>query len=68
MYAIVLLGLFVLLAIVSLFGRTADSRDLRPRLPVQTPGNQPDAPWSERLVHTALPPYSRARRVRTHRP
>jgi hypothetical protein len=65
MFALVLLGLFVLLAIVSLLGFTADSRDLRPRLPVQAPGNQPDFPWLERVGRTALPPYPR---LRTHRP
>jgi hypothetical protein len=61
----VFLGVFVLLAIVSLLGFTADSRDLcRPRLPVQAPGNQPDFPFLERIGRTALPPYPRSR---THR-
>ena len=65
MYALALLGLFVLLAIVSLLGLTADSRDLRPRLPVQSRGNQPVPPSDEQFVHTALPPYHR---VRAHHP
>ena len=65
MFALLLLGLFVLLAIVSLVGLTADSRDLRPRLPVQAPGNQPDFSRQEQLARTALPPHPRAR---IHRP
>jgi hypothetical protein len=64
MFALALLGLFVLLAIISLVGLTADSRDLRPRLPVQAPGNQPELPRYERLGRTALPPYPR---LWTHR-
>jgi hypothetical protein len=63
MYAIALLGLFVLLAIVSALGLTADSRDLRPHLPVQSRGNQPPPSTDEQFAHTALPPY---RRLRTH--
>jgi len=64
MFAVVLLGLFLFLSVVSVLGHTADSRDLRPHRPVQTPGNEPDAPWAEHFVNTALPPY---RRVGTHR-
>jgi hypothetical protein len=63
MYAIALLGLFVLLAIVSALGLTADSRDLRPRLPVQAKGSQSEPRSDEQFAHTALPPY---RRLRAH--
>ena len=65
MFALALLGLFVLVAVASLLGFGADSRDLRPRLPVQARGDQPDAVWSEQLTHTALPPVgpSRLRRL-----
>jgi hypothetical protein len=65
MFALVLLGLFLLVAVASLLGLSADSRDLQPRLPVQAGGEQPTPPWTERLAHTALPP---ARHVRLRRP
>jgi len=38
-------------------GLTADSRDLRPHIPVQARGSQPEMSWPERLVRTALPPH-----------
>ena len=60
MYAIVFLALFVALAVVSLLGWTADSRDLRPRLPLQARGKQPELPMPEPISHTALPPHPRA--------
>ncbi len=65
MFLIVLLAFFVLVAILSMLGLSADSRDLRPHLPIQAPGRQANASWSEDLAGTALPPY---RRVRTHLP
>jgi len=34
MFALVLIALFLLVAVASLLGLTADSRDLRPRLPL----------------------------------
>jgi hypothetical protein len=61
MYAIVFLAFFVLIAVVSLFGWTADSRDLSPRLPLQAPGQQPDARSQEPVTRTALPPQPRWR-------
>jgi hypothetical protein len=64
MFALVLLGLFLLVAVASLLGLSADSRDLRPRLPVQAGGEQPTPAWTEQLAHTALPP---ARHVGLHR-
>jgi hypothetical protein len=64
MFALVLLGLFLLVAVASLLGLSADSRDLRPRLPVQAGGEQPAPTWTEQLSHTALPP---ARHVRLRR-
>jgi hypothetical protein len=65
MVAVVFLGIFIALAVVSLLGLTADSRDLRPRRPLQAPGDQPDAPFAELTAHTALPPY---RQLRLRRP
>ena len=65
MFAVVLLGIFIALAVVSLLGLTADSRDLRPRIPLQAPGDQPNAPFAERIGRTALPPY---RHLRLRRP
>ena len=59
MFAVVLLGLFLLLAVASMLGLTADSRDLRPQLPVHAPGDQPETPSTEQFVNTALPPYPR---------
>jgi hypothetical protein len=61
MFALVLLGLFLLVAVASLLGYGADSRDLRPRLPVQAGGEQRDSSWTEQLTHTALPPYRHLR-------
>jgi hypothetical protein len=61
MFALVLLGLFLLVTVASLLGFSADSRDLRPRLPVQVGGEQPDPVWSEQLTRTALPPYRHVR-------
>jgi hypothetical protein len=54
MFALVLVALFLLVAVTSLLGLTADSRDLRPRLPVQAGGEQPEPGWTERLADTAL--------------
>ena len=59
MYAIVFLALFVLLAVVSLLGWTADSRDLRPHLPLQARGDQRELPMLEPIAHAALPPHPR---------
>lgn len=56
MFALMLLGVFVLLAVVSLLGLTADSRDFRPGLPVQGPDKRHDAPSTEPIERTALPP------------
>jgi hypothetical protein len=67
MFALVLVGLFLLVAVTSLLGLTADSRDLRPRLPVQAGGEQPEPGWTERLADTALPPYRRVRMRRLRR-
>lgn len=64
MFAIMLLGLFLVLAIVSMLGLTADSRDFHPRLPVQAPNNRRDLPSAEPIEHTALPP---SRQFRTQR-
>ncbi|HKF34488.1 MAG TPA: hypothetical protein VKB37_19180 [Jatrophihabitantaceae bacterium] len=61
MFALVLLGLFLLVAVASLLGFGADSRDLRPRLPVQSGGEQRDPSWTEQLTHTALPPHRHLR-------
>jgi hypothetical protein len=61
MIALVLIALFLLVAMASLSGLTADSRDLRPRLPVQAGGEQPQPGWTEPLANTALPPYRRVR-------
>jgi hypothetical protein len=61
MFALVLLGLFLLVAVASLLGLTADSRDLRPRLPVQAAGEQPEPRSTDQLAHTALPPYRHVR-------
>jgi hypothetical protein len=65
MFLVVFLGLFVVLAVVSLLGLTADSRDLRPHNPLQSRDERREGPFVERLANTALPPYRRAR-VRTH--
>jgi hypothetical protein len=59
MFVLVLLGVFLLVAVASVLGFTADSRDLRPHLPVQAGGEQ--ATWTEQLAHTALPPYRHVR-------
>jgi hypothetical protein len=67
MFALVLVALFLLVAVTSLLGLTADSRDLRPRLPVQAGGEQPEPGWTERLADTALPPYGRVRLRRLRR-
>ena len=61
MFALVLLGLFLLVAVASVLGFSADSRDLRPRLPVQAGGEQRYPTWAEQLTHTALPPYRHVR-------
>ena len=61
MFALVLFGLFLLVAVASLLGFSADSRDLRPRLPVQAGGEQRDPGWTEQLAQTALPPYRHVR-------
>ena len=61
MFALVLVGLFLLVAVASLLGLTADSRDLRPRLPVQAGGEQPQPGWTEPLADAALPPYAHVR-------
>ena len=67
MFALVLVCLFLLVAVASLLGLTADSRDLRPRLPVQAAGEQPEPGWTEPLTDTALPPYGHVRRRRLRR-
>jgi hypothetical protein len=61
MFVLVLISLFLLVAVASLLGLTADSRDLRPRLPVQAGGEQPEPGWTEPLANTALPPYGHVR-------
>ena len=61
MFIIALLALFVVLAVVSSLGLTADSRDLRPHNPLQSRDDRADGPWPERLANTALPPYPSAR-------
>lgn len=61
MFLLVLLGIPVAVAIVSIAGLTADSRDLTPRLPLQTPGPLPESDRSENFANTALPPFRRAR-------
>lgn len=61
MFALVLLGLFLLVAVASLLGFSADSRDLRPRLPVQARGDLHSPAWTEQLARTALPPYRHVR-------
>lgn len=61
MLLLVLLGVFVVVAILSIFGMTADSRDLRPRLPLQARGLRPENDRPESFSHTALPPFRRAR-------
>ena len=61
MFALVLVALFLLAAVASLAGLTADSRDLRPRLPVQARGEQPEPGWTKPRADTALPPYGRVR-------
>jgi hypothetical protein len=67
MFTLLLIALFLLVAVASLLGLTADSRDLRPRLPVQAGGQQPEPGWTERLADTALPPYERVRLRRLRR-
>jgi hypothetical protein len=69
MFALVLISLFLLVAVASLLGLSADSRDLRPRRPVQASGEQPQPGWTERLADTALPPcgHVRLRQLRRRR-
>jgi asparagine synthetase A len=61
MFIIALLALFVLLAVVSSLGLTADSRDLRPHNSLQSHDDRADLAWTDNLSNTALPPYPRAR-------
>lgn len=61
MYLLFLLGVFVAMAILSVVGMSADSRDLTPRLPLQARGARPDNDQPERFSQTALPPFRRAR-------
>jgi len=61
MFTLLLIALFLLVAVASLLGLAADSRDLRPRLPVQARGEQPEPGWTEPLADTALPPYGHVR-------
>jgi hypothetical protein len=60
-FALVLVGLYLLVAVASLPGLTADSRDLRPRLPVQGAASSPEPRWTKPRADTALPPYRRVR-------
>ena len=59
MFAVVLLGLFLLLAIAGTLGLTADSRDLRPHLPIHAPGDQPQTAPTEQFAGAELPPHRR---------
>ena len=68
MYALMLAALFLLVAVASPAGLTADSRDLRPRLPVHASGEQPQPRSTEPLANTALPPYGHVRLRRLRRP
>jgi hypothetical protein len=61
MFAFGLVALFVLVAVVSLLGWTADSRELRPRLPLQAPRQRPEPLLAESVAATALPSRGRIR-------
>jgi hypothetical protein len=61
MFALLLAAPLLLVAVASLLGLSADSRDLRPRRPVQARGEQPQPGWTEPRADTALPPYAHVR-------